>query len=235
MTDDEIRTKLIAVVKAVEEIIETEKAKGAIQPEYELIIRWKVTEFTYDDMGAHVAKTGSQITEPSWHFAFIIIVKIAENTDAYIRLSNFLQSIPEIKERGSAYASHFLNRLISRLLIKEKITDIDLEEFTNLFISEMKGQSMKSGAIVQLVGIILHLNDVEISHGIILRKPKKEDFEIDIPMYSFHIHEPFSDPSAFLEISIQTITPRDVQEEITKTITILRMPLSLRLCKSTAR
>jgi hypothetical protein len=62
-----------------------------------------------------------------------------------------------------------------------------------------------------------------ISHGIILRKPKKEDFEIEIPMYSFYNHTHFPDPTAFLELSIQTTTPTVVQEEVKKTITILRL------------
>jgi hypothetical protein len=81
---------------------------------------------------------------------------------------------------------------------------------------------MKSGTIAQLIGIILQPDEIEISHGIILRKPKKEDFEIDISVYSFtpQIH---SDPTAFLKISILAKTPREVDEELTKAITILRL------------
>ena len=211
------------LVKSVKEIVETEKASGGIQPDYEIFIRWKATEFNYDDTGVHIAKSGTQITEPSWHSAFIKIVKIAENIDAYTDLSNFLQSIPEIKEYGSGLASHFLSKLVSYMLTKEKIIDKELEELTNLFILEIKGQPMRSGTVAQLVGIILQPDEIEISHGIILRKPKKEDFELDIPVYSFSPQTHFSDPTAFLEISILTKSPQEVSEELTKTITILRL------------
>ena len=89
---------------------------------------------------------------------------------------------------------------------------------------ELKNKPLKSGAIVQLEGLILHPDAIEISHGVSIRKPKKEDFETNFPLYGYYnIHQHLSYPTVFWNSLFLTVSPREVQEKIIKTIAILRL------------
>lgn len=223
MSDDEIRSKLLAIVKSIKKIIDDEKAKGAIHPENEIFERWKVTTFNYDDTGVHVGKSGTQVTKPTWHSAYINILQLIEKTEEYIHLIDFLKLMPQIKDQQPILMQRFLQRIIPKYLENHTVSESEIDEVINNFIFNLKNKPINAGAAVQLLGIILRPDEVEISHGITLRKPKKEDYEFDDPVYSFKPFFHLTDPTAFLEISIQTKKPQEVQEEITKAITILRL------------
>lgn len=222
MTDDEIRLKILEIITILKEIIDAEKEKGAIQPEYEQLLHWNVTDFNYDDNGTHFGQEGEYVTKPIWINALSKILNLLEKNEKYQNFFTFLKGQHEIKEHSPSLRV-FIQRIITMYLTKGDLTESEINNYIDVFVVELKNKPIKSGATVHLEGIILHPDKIEICPGITLRKPKKEDFEIDIPTYGYDIHSHFFPPTAFLEISITTNSSRVIQEEVKKAITILRL------------
>lgn len=223
MNDEEIRPLFLALIQSVKQIINSEKVKGTIKANYELYERWEVTSFDYDDTGLHCDIAVTQIKKSTWLLAFIKIKNLIEKTKEYNTLFDFLKIKFDIKKNEPNYINRFVHRVVSKYLESDAVSDSEIEEMVNIILLDLKNKPVKSGAIVQLVGIILQEDEIEISHEILLRKPKREDFEIDLP-FSFFRHFPlFPEPSAFLEISLKTKTSREIQEEVSKATTILRL------------
>lgn len=222
MTDDEIRTKLLELIKIVKEIIDVEKENETIRPGFGLFTQWKATDFNYDDNGIHLDLKGDNIEKPTWHSAMAKILNILEKNDKYHNISDFLKGQPEIKEH-SPILWIFIQRIIYLYLEKGNLAESEINKHIDAFVLDLKNKPIKSGANVQLVGIVLHPDKIEITDGITLRKPTKEDFEIDIPVFGYgHFpHIPY--PTAFLEISTETRSLREIQEYVNKAITILRL------------
>lgn len=223
MKDDEIHDLLLHLANVTKEIVKSEKEKGSIKPESELFERWEVTTFEYNDTGCHVGKAGTQITKPSWIRGLFQISEIVIKTDEYHQLMDYLKTKTSYKENEPNPVIRFLHRIISECLKKDSIPEVELHELIDNIILDLQNKPVKSGATIQLSGIILHSDNIEIAHGILLRKPKKEDFEIDIPIQIFRHFPHFPDPTAFLEISIKTKVTKDIQEEVERAITILRL------------
>lgn len=224
MKDEEIRELLIRLANLVKEAIKSGKANGSIKPESELFERWEVTTFEYDDTGCHIGQSGTQITKPSWIWGSIEVVKIIEKTEEYNQLIEFSKTKSHFKKDELNPVGRFLQRIVSEYLNDETYPDAKFNELIDLLILDFQNKPVQSGAIVQISGIILRSDKIEIIPGIVLRKPKKEDFEIDIPIGDFQYlpHYPET-PTAFLEISIQTRMPNTIQEEVIKAVTILRL------------
>ncbi|MDO8874280.1 MAG: HEPN domain-containing protein [Methanoregula sp.] len=223
MKDEEIRDLLLHLAIVTKEIVKSEKVNGLIKPESELFEHWGVTSFSYDDTGCHVGKSGTQITKPSWIRGLFQIREIVIKTDEYRQLMDDLKTKTSFKEIEPNPVSRFLHKIVSEYLEDETIPEVRLHVLIDNFIMDIQNKPVKSGAIVQVSGIILHSDEIEIAPGVLLRKPKKEDFEIDIPVQVFRFFPHVPDPTAFLEISLQTKMPTNIQEEVTKAITILRL------------
>jgi len=222
MNDKEIREGMSKLVKSVKETIDNEKAKGTIQSEFMPVTQWKVTDFKYDDNGINAPRSGINIIKPTWRSSSIQIFQIIKIKDEYTHLSNILEQTPKVAEREILLNS-FITRIILSYLDKAELSDTEISTQIDNFISELKDERVKSEATALLVGLILHPDEIEIAHGIKLRKPKKEDFEIESPIYDFHRYNPIPDPTAFLNISIQTNSTISIQDEVTKMIAILRL------------
>jgi hypothetical protein len=222
MTDDEIRINLLELIKKIKEIIDIEKTKGTIMPEFELFKKWQVTDFNYDDKGPQIRKNACDIKRPIWRSAFVNLVKIIEKNDNYQDVSNFLKCEQNIKDHNPNLGV-FIQRIISLYLEKGDLSESEINKRIEAFVLELNNKPIRSGANVQLVGIILHPEEIEICNGVTLRRPKKEDFEVEIPAYGFGPDLNFNNPTAFLEISMERRSPLEIQEEVFKAVTILRL------------
>jgi hypothetical protein len=223
MIDDEVRSELQKFIEFIKEVIDDEKTKGTITPELEQFNHLIVTNFEYGDDGTTIAQSGSFITKPTWGHASRKIFNTLEKTEKYGRLAEIIKP----KQAGTGFRplfESFVLTIIPLCLENRNISVSKISELIDNFLLELKNKPLKSGAIVQLEGLILRPDMIEISHDIAIRKPRKEDFERDVPVYGFfNIQDHLSYPTAFLEISIITISPRDVQDAINRTVTILRL------------
>jgi len=224
MRDDaELRRELLEFINYIKEVIDNEKTKEAITPELEQFNHLTVTNFEYGDNGTNIAQSGSFITKPTWSYVSRKIFDIIGKTEKYRRLAEIIKT----KQEGTGFRplfESFVLTIIPLYLENRGIGEAKISESLDNFLLELKNKPLKSGAIVQLEGLILHPDMIEIAHGISIRKPRKEDFEVDTPVYGFfNIHEHLSHATAFLEISIITVSPREVQDAINRTVTILRL------------
>jgi hypothetical protein len=224
MSDDEIRDKLRHAIQTVKEIIDGEKESGTLQPDYETYGHWNVTSFKYDDEGVVVNKNGSYIQKPIWIHASVNVLNKIKKTELIRNISDFLKNRYEIKE-GSPNFGIFIQKIIGLYLQKENLTESEVNKLIETFILELNDKPISVRANIQLVGLILHPDEIEICEGVRLKKPKKEDFEIDIPIFGFGFdpHTHYINPTAFLEISIPARQPIDFQREVVKAETILRL------------
>ena len=219
MKDDEIRPLLVSLVHATLSIVKSELEKNSIEPEYETYERWTVESFDYDDTGCHYRRSGTHFNKPFWSFTAVKIARIVENTKEY----RSLMDLPKEQGIDSFILSQFFTRLITEYLENGNISEDRIDEYIKILISDLLNEPVNCSAVVQLSGIIVHPQEFEIQTGISLRKPRKEDFEIEIPIYHHSNPNIYHRPTAFLTVSIRTKEQREIQEEIEKAITILRL------------
>ncbi|MDP3444090.1 MAG: HEPN domain-containing protein, partial [Ignavibacteria bacterium] len=99
----------------------------------------------------------------------------------------------------------------------------EIESIIEGLISVLIKTPVESRATVQLVGIILQPDEIELGSGIKIRRPKKEDFEIERRMFHSFPEPQFLEPTAFLEISKNTGIPMEIQTEVKKAVTLLQL------------
>lgn len=224
INEDKIRNLLQALADVTKQTIDTERASGTLQPEEEVFLRWKVDKFTYGDSGItnHSAK-GEYITKSTWFKAKIKSIEIIEKTNEYSDILNHLTSNLEIKQQVPSYLGHFLGKLTYGYLNKEDFGDSQANELITSFIKDLKKEPLKCGAEVELQGIILRPDEIEISHGITLRKPRVEDLEKEIPVYGYIPSRHLPSPSAYLKIEFLGRSPIEIQMKVNIAVVILRL------------
>nr|WP_319375035.1 HEPN domain-containing protein [uncultured Methanoregula sp.] len=222
MTDMEVSEKLQEIVKLIKKIIQAQRDENKIHPEFEYCTHWEPTSYSYDDRGIHVDKSGTQISKPSWHIASHTISEIIKETDEYTHLLQFLKT-KNIGEENQRTLSSFISKIVINILNNQDIPDQEIDKLIDRYLLDVMNKPIKSGAIIQLVGIILQPDSVELSHEITIRKPRKEDFFLDIPAFGYDPEFHLIDPTAFIEISMFSRNPREIHESIVKTMTILRL------------
>ena len=116
MRDDaELRRELLEFINYIKEVIDDEKAKGAITPELEQFNHLTVTNFDYGDNGINIRQSGSVITKPTWIYAARKIFEIIEKTEKCEHLSE----VVTLKREGAEFLPlfpSFIQRIISLYL-----------------------------------------------------------------------------------------------------------------------
>ena len=217
-----LRKKILELVKKTIEIVENEKEHNNLEfsnYEYE---KYRVTEFQYTNSG-----TQFKLTKEYFYIPFLLnlpeLLQMIFNTEEYRQLADYIKKNLPQEESGSEEISFFIQRIIRKYSETFTISQSQINTVTQGFISDLTKTVPESMAIVQLVGLILHPEEIVLGSGIKIRKPRKEDFEIERPV-SLTLHEPpYLKTTAILEISKQTNRPMDIQAEIEKAITLLQL------------
>ncbi len=222
---DKFQNLLLEISQLVGDSIAIAQAGGEIEPEYHNFICTIVEEFNYDRSGfSSYSQHKEERTEEGWHTAHRKIHHMILNSDKYSSLKFQLDSLTDKKIDSSGNFKTFLSRLISAYLEKQDDYKISSQNIISTYIREYSGNPIKYWAKVKLIGMVVELNSLALSDQIILRKPQKEDFES-------YIQEGYTEPqiinwrtpSAFLEISLMGTHPRQLQEEIQKSIILLHL------------
>jgi hypothetical protein len=222
MSDDVSRDEIWKIIRLVKKIIQSEKENKTIQPEFEPYTHWDVTTFSYNDNGISFGKQGTHLAKPVWRLAHTKISELIKSSEEYRKFKDFLE-VEYKKEVKQRQLDFFISKIISKYLDNEESSEREIEKIVENYQNVLKDKPQKSGATVQLVGILLHPEIVELSHEIILRKPKKENFVTDIPLYSFHTDFRTADPTAFLDIVMLSRRPNEIQETMMRAVTVLRL------------
>lgn len=210
---------------SVRRIIEDFKFKGSIKPEIEVYFRWKVDKFEYSDEGiTKLSRHGEYISKPSWFHSIFKLVECIKKTSEYtLALEHLNESIFHKGDLASYTLENFVKRLLHEYLFKPKLDEASIETHIITFLNELKRKPVSCSAMVELDGIILNPDNIELSSGIILRRTRIEDLEIEFHRHSFMPFHLLLPPTAILNINFLGRQPIEIQREVEKSIPILRL------------
>jgi hypothetical protein len=196
---------------------------GTIKPEEEVYFRWKVDKFQYTDKGVTESSAhGEYITKPSWFRAILKLMELIKNSNEYNSALEQLANVFGKSDMLSWALENFVRKLIHECLYNTKFEEAKIEAFIKIFLKDLHEEPVKCGAKIELRGIALRPEKVELSHGVTLRKTKIEDLEEEFPAYSF-MQPHFLLPSAILNIEFLGREAIEIQRRIEQAITILRL------------
>lgn len=225
-----LRQSLEALVSITLEIIEQGRATGRFASSTQAYFGWRLQgEPRYSDRGVELPPARGETTvRPSW---FVAIAAVAQQevpqTEAFKAALAELQRAPEVGN----YAEQYLQCLVSAVSASafEKDPRPPREAFDGLvtrFLEDIQGKPFKCGAEIELDGIALESQSVQLAPGIALRRPVREDYERETP--DFGLGPPFRSPFLSRMSAIATITregggTRDVQRAVEKLLPMLRL------------
>lgn len=217
-----LKEKVLALAKITIEIVENERLHNNLEYVYESYVRIRVKDFRYDDSGTHVQKTIEPSHKPILNNLPKLLTEV-QKSEAYCHLDDFLKANLPSGEPELQEISFFVQRIIKKYCDVNAISQSEIEMITKGFISDLTKKPAESGAIVQLVGLILRPEEIELGLGVKIRKPRKEDFETERPVFYSIPEYQYPNPTAFLEIFKQTSNPGEIQTEIEKAVTLLQL------------
>jgi len=208
----------------IKKIIEEGTSNGTIQSEVDEYIKWKVDKFQYTDKGITNSNAhGEYLTKKSWFRASVKLEESVKQSREFTLALEPLTAEFSNKDTASQDLNNFVTKLIHRYFYNLKFKERDLDSSITTFLGELRGEPVKYGAEVELVGITLRPERIEIDVGIMLRQPKIEDIEKEFPAYGFMQTHFLSKPSAILNIEFPGIGTREIQRRVEQAIAILKL------------
>lgn len=223
MSGEELNSTLEKLAKKVNELIEQYVSEGALQPEEETYFRWKVERFQYTDKGvSDFGAHGEYLVKKSWLGAIIKIVKQAKSTEEYSSALKYVNNAFGTSERFAHFLDSFVTA-VAKQHLDDEVKKVSTDSLVRIFIKDLKEEPVKSGAEIELQGLVLRAEILEPIFGITIRKTKIEDLEKAVPAHGFMNRTFPSNPSAIMQIETLERNPAEIQKNVEKAITILRL------------
>ena len=212
----------------VKEVIDDGISKGTIKPDEEVFLLWKVDKFQYTDGGITEVRI-MNISLNHHGFTIFMLIDRLRKSNEYISALEHLTTVFEKGDVSSNALKYFVKEVINKYLYNlnnPKFEEGEIDDLIKIFLKDLREEPVKCGAIVELVGIILRPDKVELSDEITLRKTRSEDLEIESPLDSLilptsllSIHT----PSVILEIEFSERGANGIQRRVEQSIAILRL------------
>jgi len=223
--DGEARKIVYPLIITIRDLIKELKENGKIQPSEELIRKWTVKNFSYDESGISSSffKIGEVQKKSTWLNASLGLSIHVMTLPQYGAVLRYLSILKFQRMQAPIYLQRFCNKVSLKFLNTDHVTDTDIDEFVRVFISDVNDQPVQVKIKIGLTGIILEPNEIRINSNYRLRKPKIEDFESEESLIvSFHSID-FPNPTVFLEISMTATNQEMITNTIERSITIFRL------------
>jgi len=225
---EELRDSLKKLVYHVHSACNEGKAKKCFKPEKELFFKRKIQGYKYDDNGPNIKSWAPQkLQKRVWYAARTIIAQEIKKLEIYNKVLARLCTTYS-PERGSCEYSlcRFIDRIIWETLESEITNKSSLEPYIQSFLKDLNNKEQKYQLTAQIHGVILQPESIKLDEHTLLRKPARQDIEVEYPAESFFIAggKIFEPPSAILEISGTSSTDSiylKPQKEIDEAISIL--------------
>ena len=223
---EELTYKLKKLASEIKEQIDYNLSQGLIKPDYLVYLKQKIDKFRYTEQGlTDLAAHDEHIIKKSYFRACLKVQESIEKSAIYSGVFESLQKIVKDEKKGRKYVYCFVHRLILKYLEEPNFKDTDLEKFVAIFLKNIRGESVKYGAKIELDGIVIIPQKIEFKVGdidITLRQPKIEDLEKESLMGVYR--KPYlSSPSAILQIEFFGREANEIQTKVNQAITILRL------------
>lgn len=208
---------------AIKETIDEGISNGTIQPDEKLFRRWKVDKFQYTDKGiTEPSAHGEYITKSLWIKATHKLQESIKNSEEYFSALEELTTVFGKSDVLSHSLENFVGKFIHQYLYNSKFEEADIDIVIATFLKDLREEPVKCGANVELDGIVLQPERIDIADGVTLRQPKIEDLEEEYPAEIFMMHF-LPHPSAILNIEFLGRGPREIQRRVGHAIALLRL------------
>lgn len=176
---------------------------GKIRIVKRLYTRYKVLEFNYSTSGTGFKGTTEIVVKDELDvFTLHELIKELSTENVF---KNAVKIITESYNVNEAQAHHWIETFIYKLMYEHhsgRLSNKELAYWINTFINEIEGNPIDWYIEVWLAGIRVE-TPIELEKGVVLRPPRKEDFEYELPMFThFEAPEtPFRLPDTILTIN----------------------------------
>lgn len=211
----------LTIMKTVQEGV----SKGEFQPEKELAFRWKLQNFRYTDAGITQSQArGDYFTKESWFRASLKVLERIKQTNSYSNSHEQLRKTFGDDVKFTSGLETFADQVIHSCFYEPLTKDARINSLIANFLKDLRREPVKYGAEVELDGIVLRPETIELDFGITLRQPKIEDLEKEMPAYvPMAPNFLLPNPSAYLTIEFLGRAAREVQIKVERAITTLRL------------
>jgi hypothetical protein len=217
---DALKRLGLSIMRMVKDCI----SRNTIKPEEMAFYRLRVNKFQYTDQGIIEWSASPEFfTKPSWFRASIELTESIKKSSEY---SLALEQIIKIFGKDAIYPQAlewFVMKLINEILQTQKFEENNIDELVKTFIKDLYGEPVRCWAEVELDGIVLLPDKVEVSYGIKIRKTKAEDLEREFPAYDLMQWIFVPSPSAILNIEFLGRGVNEIQRKVQQAISILRL------------
>jgi len=198
---------------------------GKIRVIKRVYIKYKVLEFNYSAFETSLKGTIRFTIKDE--LDVFTLHKLTEELSTENAFKNAVKIITELYNVNEAQAHYWIEGFIYKLVNEHyngRLGDKELAYWINIFINEIEGNPIDWYIEVWLAGICVE-TPIELEKGIVLRPPRKEDFEYELPM-SPHFRVPetsFLFPDAILTINKRVKIRPTVYPYKEKLITLLQL------------
>jgi phage host-nuclease inhibitor protein Gam len=216
---DVLKQLALTVKKTIDEGI----SNGTIQPEEEEFRRWKVDKFQYTDKGIIESSAHDEyITKKVWIKATHKLKEPIEKSDEYSSNLEELTTVFGKNNTLSKGVEKFIGKIIHQRLYDSNFDNADIDALITTLLKDLREEPVRCGANVELDGILMQPEKIDIVDGVTIRQPKIEDLEKEYLTENFMMHF-LPNPSAILNIEFFGRQPREIQRRVVHAIAILRL------------
>jgi len=172
--NEDLYNVLKRLALSVKGVIDDGISKGTIKPDEEVFLRWKIDKFQYTDEGAtEVSRHPEYITKPSWLRTTFMLIESIKKSNEYTSALEHLTTVFDKGDVSSQVLKYFVKELIDKCLYNlnnPRFEESEIDALIKIFLKDLRGEPVKCGAVVELNGIVLRPDKVELSDEITLRK-----------------------------------------------------------------
>jgi hypothetical protein len=225
MPNDQLINGLNLLSQTIESQVDEGISKQTIEAQDEVYFRWKVDKFQYTDKGvADYSAHGEYFTKKSWFQATIKLEESIKQSSEYTSALECLVNVFGNSNRLSDNLDYFIATLVRQRLESPAIEEANVNSLIATFLKDLHEEPVKYGADVELQGIVLRPESLELSHEITLRQTKVEDLERELAVHGFMLgHDFLPHPSAIMRIEFLGRRANEIQKRFRKAIAILRL------------
>ena len=216
-TEETLRQYGLAIKKAIDDGL----SSGSLRPELTAYQRWKVNKYQYTDKGiTESSASGVEYTKETWLLASSEMQRSLDKFPEYGAALENLNTYSTTRDHLENDLQSFGRRVINHYFDNQKTDETFIDSLIIIFLKNMRGERVKYGATIELAGVILRPEYINISDDIIIRKPQISDLEKE--RYNF-VTEHISFATAILNIEFLGLQANEVQKKVEQAIAILRL------------
>ena len=149
-----------------------------LRPELTAYQRWKVNKYQYTDKGiTESSASGVEYTKETWLLASSEMQRSLDKFPEYGAALENLNTYSTTRDHLENDLQSFGRRVINHYFDNQKTDETFIDSLIIIFLKNMRGERVKYGATIELAGVILRPEYINISDDIIINKPQISDLE----------------------------------------------------------